>query len=82
LAVSFNSGLDDDETKFVLFNIYDTYTPEGVFTDFEYPQDFVQENLKGRLAAEAYRDKTGDGWNYKLHSYDHLGKIKEQRVYE
>jgi YD repeat-containing protein len=65
--------------KYVLVNVYDGYNNQaGVFTGATFPQNSVQQNLTGKLAAEAFRDKPSKNWNYRLYSYDPLGRITEQ----
>ncbi len=74
-----NPGIDDNSANFVLVNVYDDYnSPGGVFAGQTYP--FGAVNLKGKLTAAAYRDKPGNNWNYDFISYDHLGRIAEQKT--
>jgi len=69
-----HSGLDDNMAKYVLVNVYDDFNNRGgAFSGMTFPQNFVQGNLTGKLAAEAFRDKPLKNWNYKLYSYDPLG---------
>jgi YD repeat-containing protein len=59
-----------------VINAYDTFPTTGVFAGLNYQPD-KHNNLIGRLAATAYRDKPGDPWKYKFYSYDALGRVEK-----
>lgn len=67
-----------DTTNFVVVNMYDKYFKTGVFTSMPNPHltSFISDkNLKGKLVATAFRDKPGDQWNFKVYTYDYLGRV-------
>ena len=70
-----------NQGNFVLVNMYDKYLRTGVFANL--PQAFADSliNLKGKLVATAFRDKTSNSWSYKLYSYDHLGRVRDEYVF-
>lgn len=70
----------------VLYNHYDDSNfPKSLLTDpFNgMPNGYSLENLKGKLAGSAYKEKPNStSWFYKLYSYDHLGRVRKTYVYE
>lgn len=78
------SSFESVKDNLVQANQYDTFESTGVFDEANLPQNYTMENLKGRLAASAYRDKPGlnQKWNFKLNSYDYCGQVKNQYVIE
>lgn len=82
LNADIKNSFEEDQNNFVVVNQYDSFVQSGVFVDQDLQQSFAFENPKGRLTASAYRDKPGQTWNYKLYSYDHLGRIKDQFLVE
>ncbi|MEW6196810.1 MAG: RHS repeat domain-containing protein [Bacteroidota bacterium] len=75
-------SFENDANNLVAVNQYDSFVQSGVFVNSNLPQSFTYENPKGRLTASAYRDIPGQEWDYKLYSYDHLGRIKDQFLVE
>lgn len=82
LNADIKNSFEEDQNNLVVVNQYDSFVQSGVFVDQDLPQTFAFENPKGRLTASVYRDKPGQTWNYKLYSYDHLGRIKDQFLVE
>lgn len=72
----FENYLGDYNDKFLIYNVYDDYMLNGVFENISDPGDFLPKNRKGKLVATAFRDKLNDNWNYKVYSYDELGRVK------
>ena len=63
---------------FVCVNLYDNFTKYGIFQQMSAPLPdsmLAKGNLKGRLAATAFRDKAGDSWSYKIYQYDPSGQV-------
>lgn len=71
-----STDFDNNSTYLTTVNMYDSYNPIGVFSTMSFPYSSSLGNLNGRLVGTAFRDKPGDPWNYKLYSYDYLGRIK------
>ena len=67
------NSFESDTSKLVVAYMYDKYTASGVFPVTSYGSALT--NLKGRLAATAFRDKSGFQWGYKLYDYDYNGRI-------
>ncbi|MCU7522759.1 MAG: RHS repeat protein, partial [Ignavibacteria bacterium] len=75
-----------DTANFVTVNMYDVYRKEGVFKQMPDPFTWLQydanssRNLRGNLVATAFRDKPGQGWNYKIYLYDQLGRVNHMYI--
>ncbi|MBE0539125.1 MAG: hypothetical protein IH620_05385 [Ignavibacterium sp.] len=68
--------------NFVIVNMYDNYVRTGVFDNLYSFAAGTLQNLKGRLVATAFRDKTSStAWSFKVYSYDHLGRVKDEYVF-
>lgn len=81
-SISAFENYSTSKDNFVLVNMYDKYIRTGVFTYL--PQAFADSltNPKGKLVATAFRDKTSPTtWSYKVYSYDHLGRVKDEYVF-
>jgi YD repeat-containing protein len=71
-------NLSQDQNKFLEVNYYDSN--QNLFTGFAnfiLPTDFnaLFANANNKLVGTAYRDNLTDQWNYKLYSYDYLGRV-------
>jgi RHS repeat-associated protein len=75
------SSSNADTANFVCVNMYDKYLKSGIFArmpdPFVWSQDDANSsrNLKGKLVLTAFRDKPGQGWNYRIYLYDYLGHV-------
>ncbi len=69
------NDFDNNSNYLTTVNMYDSYNPTGVFSNMAFPYPGSLGNLNGRLVGTAYRDKPTDNWNYKLYSYDALGRV-------
>lgn len=80
-----NSNLDT--ANFVIINMFDKFERNGVFDKITLGYGVLQINsnnnfnLKGKLVATAFRDKTGEPWSFKLYGYDEMGRCKRMWIY-
>ncbi len=68
-----------DTSKLVVVNAYDGIKTDGVFSNATF-LGVHKNNLKGKLALTAFRDKPGQPWSYKYYSYDERGNIESYYI--
>ncbi len=73
--VAFVNIWQADTANLVVIHQFDEYSGTGVFAGVTAPIPLMI-NLKGRLAATAFRDKPGQPWSYKYYGYNERGQIK------
>ncbi|MBM4176315.1 MAG: RHS repeat protein, partial [Ignavibacteria bacterium] len=76
---NYNDSFEGEEGNYLTVRMYDKYQKTGVFAampDPINPDSIKSGNIKGRLTAIAFRDKVNESWNYKVFTYNHLGRVK------
>ncbi|MBV6419585.1 MAG: hypothetical protein DAHOPDDO_00808 [Ignavibacteriaceae bacterium] len=79
LNADYHYSFETDTSKQLTVNMYNHYIRTGVFTSLpDYSQQILDNmNMKDRLVAVAFRDKSGQSFNHKINHYDPLGRTKE-----